>query len=64
MGQLNLFGEKDIEDIREEEISHKADSYTGLYALHKYWGKKPFNIMADFIGRKRFNIILLLMILY
>jgi hypothetical protein len=51
MGQLNLFGEKDIEDIRDEEIFHKADSYTGLYALHKYWGKKPFNIMAAFIER-------------
>jgi DNA modification methylase len=51
MGQLNLFGEKDIEDISNEEISHKAESYTGLYALHKYWGKKPFNIMADFIEK-------------
>ena len=51
MRQLNLFGEAVIEDISNEEISHKAESYTGLYALHKYWGKKPFNIMTDFIKK-------------
>lgn len=51
MKQLNLFGEEVIDDIKEKEISHKAKSYTGLYALHKYWGKKPYNIMADFIRK-------------
>lgn len=51
MKQLNLFGEVEVEDVSSEEISHKAESYTGLYALHKYWGKKPYNIMADFIER-------------
>ncbi len=51
MKQLSLFGEVEIEDVSFEEISHKAKSYTGLYALHKYWGKKPYNIMADFIKK-------------
>ncbi|MDD2200299.1 MAG: DNA methyltransferase [Bacteroidales bacterium] len=51
MKQLNLFGEEVIEDVKDNEISHKAKSYTGLYALHKYWGKKPYNIMADFIDK-------------
>lgn len=51
MKQLNLFGEEVIENVKDNEISHKAKSYTGLYALHKYWGKKPYNIMADFIDK-------------
>lgn len=51
MRQLNLFGEKIVEDKKHKEISHQAKSYTGLYALHKYWGKKPYNIMADFIKK-------------
>ena len=51
MKQLNLFGEEVIENVKDNEISHKAKSYTGLYALHKYWGKKPYNIMAGFIDK-------------
>jgi DNA modification methylase len=51
MRQLNLFGEPVKENISNEEITHAAKSYTGLYALHKYWGKKPYNIMADFIKK-------------
>jgi hypothetical protein len=45
MKQLNLFGEVEIEDVSSEEISHKAESYTGLYALHKYWVKRAFTIL-------------------
>lgn len=51
MTQLNLFGETEKQNNKEKEISHKAKSYTGLYALHKYWGKKPYNIMQDFIKK-------------
>lgn len=51
MEQLNLWGEKVKENPKNKEITHKAKSYTGLYALHKYWGKKPYNIMADFIKK-------------
>lgn len=39
------------EDNSKKEISYHAESYKGLYAMHKYWGKKPFNIMADFIKK-------------
>jgi ubiquinone/menaquinone biosynthesis C-methylase UbiE len=42
----------EIEELVPKKSStHKAESYTGLYGLHKYWGKKPFNIMADFIKK-------------
>jgi DNA modification methylase len=46
MMQLEL-----IEQIESISTTHKAESYTGLYGLHKYWGKKPFNIMANFIKK-------------
>ena len=49
--QIGLFENITKEDQSKKEISHKAESYKGLYAMHKYWGKKPFNIMADFIKK-------------
>ncbi len=51
MEQLNLWGEKVEMNPKNKEITHKAKSYTGLYALHKYWGKKPYNIMSNFIKK-------------
>lgn len=42
--QLNLYG---------KAINKKADyiakSYKGIYGMHKYWSKKPFNIIREFI---------------
>jgi DNA modification methylase len=29
--------------------NHVAESYTGIYSMHKYWSKKPFNIINTFI---------------
>ena len=29
--------------------NYVADSYTGIYAMHKYWSKKPYNIIRNFI---------------
>lgn len=29
----------------------KAKSYTGIYGMHKYWSKKPYNIIRGFISR-------------
>jgi len=26
-------------------------SYKGIYAMHKYWSKKPFNLVANYIAR-------------
>lgn len=28
-----------------------TDTYKGIYAMHKYWGKKPFNEISKFIER-------------
>ncbi len=28
-----------------------AKTYTGIYAMHKYWSKKPFNLVANYIER-------------
>jgi len=39
---MTLFG-------KPETKNHKAKSYTGIYSMHKYWSKKPFNIIRDFV---------------
>jgi len=47
MNQITLFQKTDI----SQKNNYKAESYTGIYALHKYWSKKPYNIIRDFIKR-------------
>lgn len=47
MDQLALFEKEDI----SQKNNHKAQSYTGIYALHKYWSKKPYNIIRNFITK-------------
>jgi len=44
--QLTLF-----EDETKDKDNHTAESYTGIYAMHKYWSKKPYNIIREFILR-------------
>lgn len=34
---------------KPETNNHKAESYRGIYSMHKYWSKKPFNIIRDFV---------------
>ena len=34
---------------KPETNNHTAKSYTGIYSMHKYWSKKPSNIIRDFI---------------
>jgi len=34
---------------KPENNNHIAESYTGIYSMHKYWSKKPFNIIRNFI---------------
>jgi len=29
----------------------EAEPYTGIYAMHKYWSKKPYNVIRNFIER-------------
>ena len=24
-------------------------SYTGIYSMHKYWSKKPFNVISKYV---------------
>lgn len=42
--QLELF-------TTEKKEHHKANTYTGIYAMHKYWSKKPYNIIRTFIEK-------------
>lgn len=32
-----------------EELELVAESYTGIYSMHKYWSKKPFNLIRNLI---------------
>lgn len=34
---------------KSETNNHTAESYTGIYSMHKYWSKKPYNIIRNFI---------------
>jgi len=34
---------------KPETNNHTAKTYTGIYSMHKYWSKKPNNIIRDFI---------------
>lgn len=36
---------------QKEVKNYKAESYTGIYGMHKYWSKKPYNIIRDFIKK-------------
>jgi 16S rRNA G966 N2-methylase RsmD len=39
----------DLDQFFKKEI--KAKTYKGLYAMHKYWAKKPFNVISDYISQ-------------
>lgn len=45
---------------KSESNNHTAKSYTGIYSMHKYWSKKPNNIIRDFILKysKKHEIVL------
>lgn len=45
MVQMKLFET----EHEKESFNHSADTYKGIYALHKYWSKKPHNIVRHFI---------------
>lgn len=40
MDEHNKFFNKEI----------KAKTYKGIYAMHKYWAKKPFNVISEYIN--------------
>ena len=53
--QLPLFDQvigkqRDSRAYREESNS-MPDTYKGIYAMHKYWSKKPHNLIANYIER-------------
>lgn len=39
---------KSLEHKKEQKIS-VAEKYTGMYSMHKYWSKKPANLIRDLI---------------
>jgi 16S rRNA G966 N2-methylase RsmD len=47
--QLSFLGDAKIIDTPDQENLPKT--YKGLYAMHKYWSKKPYNLIASYIER-------------
>ena len=49
----------ELPEIEHQEITlnlenngdERPDTYTGMYAMHKYWSKKPHNLVARYIER-------------
>jgi len=35
----------------ENRNSEKPETYTGMYAMHKYWSKKPYNLVSYYIKK-------------
>ncbi|MFK3755993.1 DNA methyltransferase, partial [Enterococcus avium] len=46
--QLNLF-EMDNEDSKVSMKNIRAKSHPAHYLMHKYWGRKPHNVVSDYI---------------
>lgn len=40
-----------FENKEDNKSSYIGEPYTGIYGMHKYWSKKPYNIIQDFILR-------------
>lgn len=47
--QLSFLGDAKTIDTPSRE--HLPETYKGLYAMHKYWSKKPYNLIANYIKR-------------
>jgi len=46
---MEMIQMKIFETKNEESFNHTASTYKGIYALHKYWSKKPYNVIRHFI---------------
>jgi len=53
--QISFFEQlKTEEDVIAEANNHRSErpeTYTGMYGMHKYWSKKPHNLVARYIER-------------
>jgi len=54
---LDYFG---LTENKNETRHYEAKSYSDLYRMHKYWSKKPYNVISDLILKysKAGNIVL------
>ncbi|MEA3340245.1 MAG: DNA methyltransferase, partial [Chloroflexota bacterium] len=47
-GQLSFLQNIGMKDLKKDKL---PKTYKGIYAMHKYWSKKPYNLIADYIER-------------
>lgn len=51
MLESDVVGQSPASFVSKEENMAKTEAYKGLFAMHKYWGKKPFEVIDRFIER-------------
>jgi adenine-specific DNA methylase len=52
--QLSLLDQVEERVVLQEEDTRSDNlprTYKGIYAMHKYWSKKPYNLIANYIKR-------------
>jgi adenine-specific DNA methylase len=53
--QISLFEqlktEEDVALVANDHRAERPETYTGLYGMHKYWSKKPHNLVARYIEK-------------
>ncbi|XWK88625.1 MAG: DNA methyltransferase [Phormidium sp.] len=48
---LLQYSEDKNQPTHQEEHDKRPETYTGIYAMHKYWSKKPYNLVANYIKK-------------
>jgi len=43
--------EEDAASVANDHRAERPETYTGLYGMHKYWSKKPHNLVARYIEK-------------
>jgi 16S rRNA G966 N2-methylase RsmD len=46
-----LESEQKIVTKTDKRNNEQPETYTGMYAMHKYWSKKPYNLVAQYIEK-------------
>ncbi|GAA5818476.1 MAG: DNA methylase [Methanobrevibacter sp. CfCl-M3] len=49
--QTTLYNFNSIENVEMKINNHEAKAYSKFYRMHKYWSKKPYNIIKHFIEK-------------
>ena len=46
-----LVSEQETLTEADKRNGEQPETYTGMYAMHKYWSKKPYNLVSQYIEK-------------